>query len=214
MTPIILNDFNPCLWLTLIKIQGFAEFGMGNFRQHIAETNSSTKTCSWHHPWLWASWQIRKISGCTCAGNAGKVFFLWRRWRGKRSRHSRRMRNPQFYVSGKSPYMRVTCLHHMRGVSYGRTVWLIRVYHLHLFSIRYWNGENIGVQCCRITWAITFFAQQTLPWLSQTFCILEKYACLRLLCYLQHSLFLPSVPFTYWQYTLRWYCMQFVWWMK
>ena len=29
--------------------------------------------------------------------------FLWSRWRGKRSRLSRRMRNPQFYVSGKSP---------------------------------------------------------------------------------------------------------------
>ena len=26
------------------------------------------------------------------------------RWWGKRSRHSRRMRNPQFYVSGKSPW--------------------------------------------------------------------------------------------------------------
>ena len=29
--------------------------------------------------------------------------FLWSRWRGKRSQHSRRMRNPQFYVSGKRP---------------------------------------------------------------------------------------------------------------
>ena len=29
--------------------------------------------------------------------------FLWSRWRGKRSRHSRGMRNPQFYVSGKRP---------------------------------------------------------------------------------------------------------------
>ena len=29
--------------------------------------------------------------------------FLWSRWRGKRSRHSRRMRNPQSYVSGKRP---------------------------------------------------------------------------------------------------------------
>ena len=29
--------------------------------------------------------------------------FLWSRWRGKRSRQSRRMRNPQFYVSGKRP---------------------------------------------------------------------------------------------------------------
>ena len=28
-------------------------------------------------PWVsaWASYQIRKIAGCTCAGNAGKVFF-------------------------------------------------------------------------------------------------------------------------------------------
>ena len=29
--------------------------------------------------------------------------FLWRRWRGKRSRHSRRKRNPEFYASGKRP---------------------------------------------------------------------------------------------------------------
>ena len=29
--------------------------------------------------------------------------FLWSRWRGKRSRHSRRMRNPQFCVSDKRP---------------------------------------------------------------------------------------------------------------
>ena len=29
--------------------------------------------------------------------------FLWSPWRGKHSRHSRSMRNPQFYVSGKKP---------------------------------------------------------------------------------------------------------------
>ena len=29
--------------------------------------------------------------------------FIWRRWRGKRSQYSRRMCNPQFYVSGKRP---------------------------------------------------------------------------------------------------------------
>ena len=29
--------------------------------------------------------------------------FLWSRWRGKRSRHSRCMRNPQFNVSGQNP---------------------------------------------------------------------------------------------------------------
>ena len=31
---------------------------------------------------------------------------IWSRWRAKRSRHSRRMRTPQFYVSGKSPMAR------------------------------------------------------------------------------------------------------------
>ena len=79
----------------------------------------------------WASCQIRKIAGCACAGNAGNVFpppwvsepdkhhgtcvthvpwclsgsltsgFLWSRWWEKT--YSRRMRNPQFYVSGRWP---------------------------------------------------------------------------------------------------------------
>ena len=79
----------------------------------------------------WTSCQTRTIKGCACAGNAGNVFppprvsdpdihhgtcvthvpwcmpgwitsgFLWSRWRGKGSRHSQRMRNPQFYVSDK-----------------------------------------------------------------------------------------------------------------
>ena len=80
----------------------------------------------------WASCQIRKIADCACARNAGNVFppprvsdpdmhhgtcvthvtwcmpelltsgFFQSQWRGKRSRHSRRMRNPKFYVSGKN----------------------------------------------------------------------------------------------------------------
>ena len=74
----------------------------------------------------WASYHIRKIAGCACARNAGSVCplprvsdpdmhhgtcvmhvpwcmpgsltrgFLLSRWRGKRSRHSRRLRNPHF----------------------------------------------------------------------------------------------------------------------
>ena len=79
----------------------------------------------------WGSCQIRKNCGCACAGNARNVFpatagkwsrhasghvrgaravmhagsltsgFPWgRRW-GKTSRHSPRMHNTQFYVSGK-----------------------------------------------------------------------------------------------------------------
>ena len=79
------------------------------------------------------SCQMRKIACRACAGNAGNVFpttavsdldmhhgtcvthvlwcmpvsltsgLLWSRWRGKRYRYSRRMRNAQFYVSGKRP---------------------------------------------------------------------------------------------------------------
>ena len=80
----------------------------------------------------WASYQIRKIASYVCVGNAGNVFPNNRperkalasdpacvtarhgmclaravianpRLRGKLSRNSRRMRNPQFYVSGKRP---------------------------------------------------------------------------------------------------------------
>ena len=89
-------------------------------------------TVGLHAIFLWTSYQIR-IVGCACAGNAGNVFppplvsdpdmhqgtcvthvpwcmpgsltsdFLWSRWRGKCSRHSRRMRNWQVYVYGKRP---------------------------------------------------------------------------------------------------------------
>ena len=46
-------------------------------------------TCVTHVPW------------CMLASLNNS--FLWNRWRGKRCRHSQRMRNPQFYVSGKRP---------------------------------------------------------------------------------------------------------------
>ena len=39
---------------------------------------------------------------CCIPGSLTKGF-LWSRWQRKRSRHSRRMRSPQFYVSGKMP---------------------------------------------------------------------------------------------------------------
>ena len=46
-------------------------------------------TCVTHVPW--------------CMPGSLTSDFLWSRWRGKRSRHSRRTHNPQFYVSGKRP---------------------------------------------------------------------------------------------------------------
>ena len=46
-------------------------------------------TCVTHVPW--------------CMPESLTSDFRCSRWRGKRSRHSRRMRNQQFYVSGKRP---------------------------------------------------------------------------------------------------------------
>ena len=46
-------------------------------------------TCVTHVPWC--------MPGSLTSG------FLWSQWRGKRPRHARRMRNPQFYVSNKRP---------------------------------------------------------------------------------------------------------------
>ena len=49
-------------------------------------------TCVTHVPW--------------CMPGSPASSFLWSRWRGKRSRHSRRMRNPQFFVYVKRPMAR------------------------------------------------------------------------------------------------------------
>ena len=61
--------------------------------------------------------------------------FLWSRWRGKRSRHSRRMRNPQFYVSGKRPMQWFMSYHvildhiitapHRKWSVYFQALWLV-----------------------------------------------------------------------------------------
>ena len=53
----------------------------------VSDPDMHHGTCVTHVPWCMPGWQT---SG-----------FLWIRWLGNRSRHSRRMRNPQFCVSGK-----------------------------------------------------------------------------------------------------------------
>ena len=53
----------------------------------VSDTCMHHGTCVTHVPWC--------MPGSLTGG------FLWSRWRGKRSRHPRRMQNPQFYVSGK-----------------------------------------------------------------------------------------------------------------
>ena len=55
----------------------------------VSDPDMHHGTCVTHVPW--------SMPGSLISG------FLWNRWRGKRSRHSRRMRNTHFYVSGKRP---------------------------------------------------------------------------------------------------------------
>ena len=55
----------------------------------VSDPDMHHGTCVTHVPWC--------MPGSLTRG------FLWSRWRGKRSRHSRRMRNPQFCASGKRP---------------------------------------------------------------------------------------------------------------
>ena len=55
----------------------------------VSDPDMHHGTCVTHVPWC--------MSGSLTRG------FLWSWWRVKRSRHSWRMRNPRFYVSGKRP---------------------------------------------------------------------------------------------------------------
>ena len=53
----------------------------------VSDPDMHHATCVTHVPW--------------CIPGSLTSSFIWIRWRRKRSRHSRRMRKPQFYVSGK-----------------------------------------------------------------------------------------------------------------
>ena len=55
----------------------------------VSDPDMHHGTCMTHVPWC--------MPGLLTSG------FLWSQWQGKRSRHSRRKRKPQFYVSGKRP---------------------------------------------------------------------------------------------------------------
>ena len=55
----------------------------------VSDPDMHHGTCVTHVPWC--------MSGSPTSG------FLWSRWRGKCSRHSRRRRHPHFCVSGKRP---------------------------------------------------------------------------------------------------------------
>ena len=79
--------------------------------------------CLTHVPWC--------MSGSLSSG------FLWNRWRGKRSRHSRRMRNPQFCVFGKRP---------MAGTNH--PIARIAVYHPRHGGIMKLKCDSVGRSWC------------------------------------------------------------------
>ena len=102
--------------------------------------------------------------------------FLWNRWRGKRSRHSRRMRNPQFYVSGKRPIKHVI----RRNESYDVHKKKCLEFHKRAFYLLQWNlyNETGEVLLKHINFVICsgpvftkscLFSLPTVPW--KTICL-------------------------------------------
>ena len=102
-------------------------------------------TCVTHMPW-WMPGSL--ISG-----------FIWSRWRLKRSRHSRRMRNPQFYVSGKRPIgwtnddtvhrcvIRAQCVEYLRVIAIG-TVLLCKLLCSYLPTYSHIHVDNrVSIRC-------------------------------------------------------------------
>ena len=80
------------------KLRGAHAPGMpGTFSPspQVSDPDMHHGTCVTHVPWC--------MPGSLTSG------FLWNRRRVKRSRHSRRMRNLQFYVSGKRPIVWEYC---------------------------------------------------------------------------------------------------------
>ena len=83
--------------------------GMFSPQPQFSDPDTHHGTCVTHVPWC--------MPGSLTSG------FLWSRRRGKRFRHSRRMRKPHFYVSGKRPLdwsLRCRC-----------TLWSIKMMGLH-----------------------------------------------------------------------------------
>ena len=89
----------------------------------VSDPDMNHGTCVMHVPWC--------IPGSLTSG------FLLGRWRVKRSRYSRRMRNPQFYLSGKRPMM------------HPKWQWIYyfpqkKTWPLCLFVPKFWNNPRVA----------------------------------------------------------------------
>ena len=73
----------------------------------VSDPDMHHGTCVTHVPW--------------CMPGSLTIGFLWSRWWGKRSRHSRRMCNPQSYISDKRPIMLMCRARHSLMQTYKST---------------------------------------------------------------------------------------------
>ena len=96
----------------------------------VGDPDMHQGTCMTHVPW--------SMPGSLTSG------FLWSRWLGKRSRHSRHMRNPHFYVSGKRPMVEAA---HGRSRFTWTTSSTINTHSpvckLALFATRWWQATSV-----------------------------------------------------------------------
>ena len=84
-----INDHGPLaryIKLSVVHVQGM--LGTFSLPPRVSDPNMHHGTCMTHMP-------------CCMPGSLTSSF-LWSLWQGKRSRHSQRMRNPQFYIFGKN----------------------------------------------------------------------------------------------------------------
>ena len=75
-----------------VKLRVAHALGTFSLPPRVSDPDMHHSTCMMHVPW--------------CAQGSLTGGFLWIWWRGKRFRHSRCLRNPQFYVYCKSPLPR------------------------------------------------------------------------------------------------------------
>ena len=68
---------------------------------------------------------------------------LWSRWRGKRSRHSWCMRNPQFYISGKRPMWPSKS----PDINTIENVWSVTLRRINGMGPLLWNTDELCAAC-------------------------------------------------------------------
>ena len=105
----------------------------------VSDPDMHHGTCVTHVPWC--------MPGSLTSG------FIWNRRRGKRSRHSRRMRNMQFYVSGKRP-MAIILLLYCPGKSFKLVdktiIWVKR-------ELLTWPKQKLCQKICvHMSWNVLF----------------------------------------------------------